>query len=234
MLAQRVAKYIADLLPVHCEICCLEVGRKSSIGGFCHYCRHYFQPLPRCQTCGLPMVAEVVAFGECLKHPPIWHRVYCVGDYQPPLSSYVYRFKYQGQFWQTGKLSSLLATRIDQPAQLLTSVPMHWRRYWRRGYNQSEMLASSLASRLELPYQSLFKRVRATPPQAGLNKAQRKDNLRGAFSIRSRPLAVEHVAIVDDVLTTGSTVYHLCKLLLDAGVKTVDIYCICRTPESAS
>lgn len=234
MLAQRVAKYIADLLPRHCEICGLEVGQDSYLAGFCRYCSQYFEPLPRCQSCGLPMLAEVVACGECLKRPPIWQRIYCVGGYQPPLSSYVYRFKYQGQFWQSDKLASMLATRIEQPAQLVTSVPMHWRRYWWRGYNQSELLARSLATRLRIPYRPLFNRVRPTPPQAGLNKIQRQDNLLNTFSLKSQQTLVEHVAIVDDVLTTGSTVYHLCKLLLDAGVKTVDIYCICRTPEPAS
>lgn len=234
MLAQRVRKYIADLLPMHCEICSLEIIEQGVVQGVCRYCSVYFVPQPRCQSCGLPTVCEVVACGECLQHPPLWQRIYCVGDYQVPLSSYVHRFKYQGQFWQAKKLSSLLAARVEQPAQLITSVPMHWRRYWLRGYNQSELLASAVAQRLQIPYRPLFHRIRATPPQQGLNKAQRKDNLHNAFALMRHCSAAQHVAIVDDVLTTGSTVYHLCKLLLDAGVKTVDIYCICRTPEPAS
>jgi ComF family protein len=128
----------------------------------------------------------------------------------------------------------MFSERVEQPAQLVTCVPMHWRRYCLRGYNQSELLARSIARQFHIPYQSLFRRLRATPPQAGLSKAQRKENLFNAFSLRYQQVPTQHVAIVDDVLTTGSTVYHLCKLLLEAGVKTVDIYCICRTPEPAS
>jgi len=234
MLAQRVGKYIADLLPVYCEICSLDVCDKTPIAGICRHCSRYFAPVPRCQRCGLPTAYEVLACGECLKHPPIWQRVYCVGDYHQPLSTYVHRFKYQGNFWLSGKLSSMFSERVEQPAQLVTCVPMHWRRYCLRGYNQSELLARSIARQFHIPYQSLFRRLRATPPQAGLSKAQRKENLFNAFSLRYQQVPTQHVAIVDDVLTTGSTVYHLCKLLLEAGVKTVDIYCICRTPEPSS
>jgi predicted amidophosphoribosyltransferase len=66
-----------------------------------------------------------------------------------------------------------------------------------------------------------------------MDKKQRKENVRQAFHLR-KSINFEHVAIVDDVLTTGSTVHQLCELLLDAGVKTIDIYCICRTPEPSS
>ncbi|MGD8118525.1 ComF family protein [Vibrio sp. TRT 29B02] len=234
MLAQRVGKYIADLLPVYCGICSLEVDSTTEIQGVCRHCSQYFEPLPRCLRCGLPMVTEAFACGECLKRPPIWQRVYCVGDYQFPLSNYVYRYKYRGQFWLSGQLSSMLAARIEQPAQLVTSVPMHWRRYWVRGYNQSDLLAQAIARKLNVSYQPLFRRLRATPPQAGLSRVERKENLLNAFALQGQQALTQHVAIVDDVLTTGSTVYHLCKLLLEAGVKTVDIYCICRTPEPAS
>ncbi|WP_417852358.1 phosphoribosyltransferase family protein [Vibrio europaeus] len=75
--------------------------------------------------------------------------------------------------------------------------------------------------------------MRATPQQQGLTKAERKRNLDRAFLLNGEIVA-DHIAIVDDVLTTGSTVQHLCELLLEAGVKSVDIYCICRTPEPAS
>ncbi|MFM2588533.1 ComF family protein [Vibrio sp. TBV020] len=124
----------------------------------------------------------------------------------------------------------LLLPRIDIPAEVVTSVPLHWRRKWRRGFNQSELLAASIAKRIERPYIPLFERIRSTQQQKGLNRQQRHMNLNGAFKLKSSK-TYRHVAIVDDVVTTGSTVQHLCKLLLDSGVKSVDIYCVCRTPD---
>lgn len=228
MLAQRVGKYIADLLPVDCELCRLPLNKGE--GPFCHSCLEHFQPQPRCQRCGLPTAVNMAMCGLCLVKPPLWQRLYCVGDYQAPLSDYVHRFKYERQFWQATKLSQLLSPRIGHPADVITSVPLHWTRHWARGFNQSELIAIKLAKQLNRPYQPLFRRTRVTPQQKGLNKLQRQRNLDQAFELKS-DISASHVAIVDDVLTTGSTVHHLCKLLLDAGVKTVDIYCICRTPE---
>jgi ComF family protein len=142
----------------------------------------------------------------------------------------VHKFKYERQFWHASKLSILLAGRIDRKPDLITSVPLHWTRYWWRGFNQSEQLAMALSRDLDVEYRSLFRRVRATPQQQGLSKKERESNMQRAFELRGE-VKFQHVAIVDDVLTTGSTVTHLCQLLLDAKVKTVDIYCVCRTPE---
>lgn len=230
MLAHRMKKYTADLFAPQCELCGLSIGPSARLLWVCEYCEQHFAPQPRCLRCGLPTVIPTAECGACLRTPPLWQQLYCVGDYQVPLSGYVHKLKYQGQFWQADKLAQLLVTRIEQPAELITCVPLHWRRHWRRGFNQSEMLARSLADRLARPYQSLFRRERATPPQLGKNRRQRQANLRGAYCMKGG-VTLKHVAIVDDVLTTGSTVHQLCKLLLDAGVKTIDIYTICRTPE---
>lgn len=230
MLAHRMKKYTTDLFSPQCELCGLTIGTSARLSWLCEYCELHFLPQSRCSRCGLPTVIATLECGTCLRTPPLWQRLYCVGDYQAPLSSYVHKLKYQGQFWQASKLAQLLAVQIEQPAELITCVPLHWRRHWLRGFNQSEMLAISLADKLERPYQSLFRRVRATSPQLGKNRRQRLANLRNAY-IMNRSLTAKHVAIVDDVLTTGSTVQQLCKLLLDAGVKTIDIYTICRTPE---
>ncbi len=233
MVAHWLKKYTTDLLPPHCEVCQLEVGESAGFSWLCEHCQRYISEIPRCYCCGLPMETQVEVCGKCLAEPPVWQRVYCVGGYQQPISGYVHRLKYERQFWQGAKLASLLAPRVKQPAELLTSVPLHWKRQWYRGFNQSELIGLSLAKSLNRPYQNLFKRTRATPPQQGKDRAQRMRNLHDAFRL-IQPINVKHVAIVDDVLTTGSTVQHLCKLLLEAGVETVDIYCICRTPEPAS
>ncbi|HAS62623.1 MAG TPA: amidophosphoribosyltransferase, partial [Vibrio sp.] len=86
------------------------------------------------------------------------------------------------------------------------------------------------AKRLNIPCVSMFQRTRATRSQLGMDRSERQKNLRDAFCLKV-PLNDRSIAIVDDVVTTGSTVQQLCKLLLDAGAKSVDIYCVCRTPE---
>ncbi len=219
--------------PRWCEICQLPLGDDHPVSAppICVYCLRYFQPTPRCQRCGLPTLLNVAQCGQCLRSPPPWQRVVCIGDYQPPLSIYVQRLKYRSQFWHASWLAKQLAERVTSPPELITCVPLHWRRHWQRGFNQSELLSSALARQLSVSHDGrLFQRIRYTAPQQGMNRAERLRNLRHAFRLQQIP-NVQHVAIVDDVMTTGSTVRHLSNLLLEAGVKSIDIYCLCRTPE---
>ncbi|PJC85191.1 amidophosphoribosyltransferase [Vibrio sp. HA2012] len=206
---------------------------------WCPHCLNYFQPSPRCLRCGLPTLAETSLCGQCLSSPPPWQRLFCVGDYQFPLSGYIHQLKHQQKPELSRDLAYLLAPRISQPAPLITCVPLHWKRQLKRGFNQSERLSYYLSRELiRSGYPTrldsrLFKRIKATPPQQGLDKKERESNLKDAFVLRHSPL-YSHVAIVDDVVTTGSTIRHLCSQLLDVGVKTIDIYCVCRTPEPSS
>ncbi|USD32655.1 MULTISPECIES: ComF family protein [Vibrio] len=233
MLTDWIKKHTTYLFPSHCELCHMVIEPEAFHPQFCVTCQLRFAPTIRCRRCGLvtPEVTEMC--GECLVSPPLWTRLYCVGDYQPPLASYVHRLKYEGQYWQAKTLSGLLAPRIDTRPDLITFVPVHWRRYCYRGYNQSEHLAWQISRELAIPCDAVFKKVRSTPRQQGMDKKQRRNNVRQAFCL-TKAIEVEHIAIVDDVLTTGSTVHQLCKLLLGNGVKTVDIYCICRTPEPSN
>ncbi|PML69370.1 amidophosphoribosyltransferase [Vibrio sp. 10N.222.55.F9] len=142
--------------------------------------------------------------------------------------------KYADKFWFARDLSKLLASRIEYPAPLITSVPLHWRRYTHRGFNQSKLLADYTAQELGVESDVLFRRIRSTASQQGLTKSVRLHNLKSAFALRKQDVQgtiPSHVAIIDDVVTTGSTVYQLCQLLLEVDVKRIDIYCICRTPE---
>ena len=95
-------------------------------------------------------------------------------------------------------------------------------------------LAHYTAQELNVKSAVLFRRSRSTASQQGLTKSARQSNLEDAFTLRNTNFSTNddsHVAIIDDVVTTGSTVYQLCQLLLEVGVKRIDIYCICRTPE---
>lgn len=229
MLAEMLKNTITPHIHRLCNICELSLTRDEKT--WCKCCRQHFLFPPHCLCCGLPLLTTQDRCGECLTRPPYWQRLYCLGDYTYPLSQEVQLIKYRGQRWRLPRLVELLTPTIDDKPDLITSVPLHWRRQWRRGFNQSDLMAKQIASQLNVPYlPTWFKRNRSTPYQRGLNNQQRQTNVRHAFTLRhSLSPPVGHVAICDDVVTTGSTVNQLCQLLLDVGVKRVDIYCLCRT-----
>lgn len=230
-----IGRYSASV----CHLCGLSMNKPLNRTIWCQHCLSFFSSKPRCQQCGLVTHSVIDKCGACLADPPLWDRLYCVGDYQPPLSNYIHNLKYQSQTQYTYDLSYLLSKQIIDPAPLFVSMPLHWRRFIQRGYNQSVLLGYYLERHLQsnrathvkhlTKFDSqLFKRIKSTPKQQGLNKQQRVKNLKGAFSLKYIPDQT-HIAIIDDVVTTGSSVRQLCKLLLDVGVKKIDIYCICRT-----
>ncbi|WP_171367987.1 ComF family protein [Vibrio chagasii] len=234
MLSDWLQKHTPRLVTPQCHLCKLDKQPNDHHPRWCNSCLKLFELVPRCKRCGLKTVTAVEQCGECLANPPPWHRLYCVGDYTFPTAGYIQQMKYADKFWFARDLSTLLASRIEEPAYLVTSVPLHWHRYIHRGFNQSQLLARYTAQELKIGHAVLFKRIRSTASQQGLTKSARKSNLKGAFAMRNAnfsALDYSHIAIIDDVVTTGSTVYQLCQLLLEVGVKRIDIYCICRTPE---
>ncbi|WP_260260126.1 ComF family protein [Vibrio intestinalis] len=234
MLAQWWQKNRQRLIVHTCQVCHQPIEPREANNEMpwhvCKACYAQITETSRCRRCGLPSVKSVEQCGECLQTPPLWRALYCVGDYQPPLSSCIHGLKHGRQIQQARWLVDWLMPQVDADCQLITWVPLHWRRQLWRGFNQSEWLARYVAQSLNVPCKGVFRRTRSTLAQQGLNRRQRQMNMRDAFELKTPP-EVERVAIVDDVVTTGSTVHHLCKLLLDAGVKSVDIYCICRTPD---
>ncbi|MDN3611030.1 hypothetical protein QWZ16_15245 [Vibrio ostreicida] len=108
MLTEWVNKLTAKVLPNHCGLCRLPVEPDLAGSVFCAACLAYFSSQPRCQCCGLATHAVVRHCGQCLLNKPLWSRLYCVGEYQAPLSRYVHRLKDGGQYWHAKTLSSLL------------------------------------------------------------------------------------------------------------------------------
>jgi ComF family protein len=160
-----------------------------------------------------------------------------VSDYQAPLRQLIKKFKFQ----HTPELAPLLARLIllhwqrahreqhlNRPDVIL-AVPLQAKRCWRRGYNQSSLLARPLAYWLGCDYRpAALSRVRKTAPQQGLPARMRRRNLRGAFRCHES-LEGRHIALLDDVVTTGSTVAEIARLLQRQGVASIQIWCVCRT-----
>jgi ComF family protein len=133
-----------------------------------------------------------------------------------------------------GRLLGTLLTRALQQAgapypELLLPVPLHPARLRERGFNQAVEIARPLAQALGLPLDlNSCQRRRATAPQAGLEAIERRRNIRGAFAL-TRPLPARHLALIDDVVTTGSTVAELTRLLKRAGAERVEVWALAKT-----
>ncbi|PUB50762.1 gluconate periplasmic binding protein with phosphoribosyltransferase domain, GNT I system [Enterobacter sp. OLF] len=209
-----------------------------SAWGVCSVCtRSLERRITTCPQCGLPAANRYLPCGRCLKKPPPWSALVAVDDYVRPLSRLIHALKFSGQSSLALPLARLLLlavlqarrTRALPKIDMVVNVPLYRRRHWRRGYNQSDLLCRPLARWLGCRYTaSALTRVHATAVQHQLNARLRKRNLKNAFRLE---LAVNglHIAIVDDVVTTGSTVAELSRLLLQSGAASVQVWCLCRT-----
>jgi ComF family protein len=144
----------------------------------------------------------------------------------------VRRLKFGGRLGTARLVGALLADTVqsaqwEQP-QLLIPVPLYRARLRQRGYDQAQAIAAECGRRLGIPMDAhACRRKRATAPQAGLTRAKRRRNLRGAFEVVNA-IQAQHVAVIDDVMTTGTTVGELAAALKRSGVARVDVWALCR------
>lgn len=187
--------------------------------------------MPSVRTAG---PVKHAALGRCLQKPPPWQRLVTVNDYRPPLSGLIHQLKFNKRPELAPALARLLLLRIRHSPDLphpdrIISVPLWQRRQWRRGFNQSDLLCRPLSRWLGCAWRSdALTRRRRTATQHQLSARLRKQNLKNAFQLELS-LQGHHIAIVDDVVTTGSTVAEISRLLLRNGAATVQVWCICRT-----
>ncbi|MGE8189118.1 phosphoribosyltransferase family protein [Pseudomonas sp. NPDC086278] len=193
-----------------------------------------------CQTCALPLPAAGLTCGQCLKRPPAFEQVAAPWTYSFPVDTLITRFKHAAK-WPFGHLlaellAEFLQHRFDEDLNrpdALVPVPLAGKRLRQRGFNQAAMLARWLGSRLDIPCdETLLSRIQETSAQQDLNAEARNKNLRNAFALTSdASVKGRHLALVDDVLTTGATAQALARLLMEAGAARVDVYCLARTPK---
>jgi ComF family protein len=236
---------LEGLFPQHCALCGLQSSRDLPLCAGCegdlqvnhHCCRRCALPLPL----PLPEAASepgTVLCGQCQQHPPPFNRVTAPWLYDEMLAYLIHRWKYRREHHLTDLFARLLLRSQPPPAvDLLVPVPLHWRRRWQRGFNQSELLCHRLVrlcpELANTPVDGrMLLRNRATAPQSGMDARQRAGNLQGAFTVRG-PCDNLRLAVVDDVLTTGATATAVANALQTAGAVRVEIWCLARTPAPA-
>jgi ComF family protein len=163
--------------------------------------------------------------------------VYTFGSYESTLRALIHLFKYTGVRPLARPLGALLARAIprEQRFDLVIPMPLHWKKRWSRGYNQSELLAREIGRRWGVPVRNMVRRVKPTAPQAGLSNAQRRLNVSGAFRIRNgASLKGLRVLLIDDVLTTGATAGACARVLKRAGASHVAVAAVARTDRRIS
>jgi ComF family protein len=198
---------------------------------------------PRCCLCGFEGTAPDLDLCGCCHDELPWEAVRLPSlltalRFEPPVDGLIRKLKYSGALEHGRVLGELLAEAVRLSGgvlpRLLVPVPLHEARLRVRGFNQAANISRYAGRSLGIP--QLWhgvRRVRNTPSQTGLNREQRHDNVRGAFALagdaaRKRLLAAGHVAVIDDVATTGSTLAELKCVLLAAGVRRVDLWAVAR------
>lgn len=229
---QRLPKPRA-LLPGRCLLCAGPSHREA----LCPAClRGLPWPGTSCPQCALPAADEHHPCGACLLHPPPWHTARAGLCYAFPVDILVRQLKYSrqlaaGRALAQAMLAGTLPAVTAEPSQApwLVPVPLHWRRETWRGFNQAHEIANHLARHTRWPLQGdRLRRRRPTSPQAGMNAAQRRKNLTGAFVWNGPELHGHEVILIDDVLTTGATAAACCRAL--AGAKRIHLWIAARTP----
>lgn len=214
---------------------CLLCGLPSHSGSLCDGC-HNDLPLnqSRCRCCALPMQQDGLLCGNCQKHPPAFDSSHVPLLYHQPVTRLVHDFKFRQHLPAGRQLVESFCQSLQQRSaalpQRLIPVASHDSRVRQRGMDTALWIANRVSRQTGIRVErKLLRRRLIKPDQHGLPARLRRDNPRESFSLTGRP-GFGHAAIVDDVMTTGSTVNEIARLLRAAGVEKIEVWAIARTP----
>ena len=233
-----IALQATDLMLARaCGGCAQAFAPGQATAGWCSPClRAITCERPRCQRCGLE--SHQTPCSHCLAAPLPFEHTVVLGAYQPPLDRIIRVFKFGRQPALGRALAAALAPRVShallhwpptRPRPIVVAIPLAHERLAERGYNQSLLIARSLATRCGLGLSpGALRRTRAGQPQSSLSRGARQPNIAHAF-VAAQPLS-QPVLLVDDVMTTGATLIAASRALLEAGAPSVTCAVIARTP----
>ncbi len=200
---------------VWCEAC--DAALPYLAGSHCPICA---KPTPNGEVCG-----------HCLKDPPAFSHTIAVFAYSFPIDRLIQAMKYDEQIFLARMMAKKLAPLIDRPnlPDCLIAMPLHPERLKSRGFNQAQLIAKPLSKSLGVPLLNrACQRLRDTPSQTSLPFDQRGKNMRGAFGCDA-DFSGKHVALIDDVMTSGASMNALAKAALAKGAARVSAWVISRT-----
>jgi ComF family protein len=236
--AHTAAGRLLDLIyPPQCLACRTVVDRQGMLCPDCWSALVFVTP-PHCARCGLPFeydIGDGALCGACLAREPVYQRARAALVYDDASRPLILSFKHGDRLHAAAPYAAFLAragAALIGDADVIVPVPLHWRRLFRRRYNQSAILAQRLGQQCGKPVLvDALRRVRPTPSQGGLSRDGRLRNVRGAFQARlgaTPRLAQARILLIDDVLTTGATVEACARALLRAGAASVDVLVLAR------
>ena len=226
-LARAFRPVLDFALPPRCGGCGTIVDEVDSFCADCWRKLEFLGP-GGCSRCGLPLKAtDADTCAACLAKPPRLDRIRAAVAYDDISRSIAIRLKYGRKVALARTMSRYMQPLVgDVPAgTLLVPVPLHRWRLWRRGFNQSAMVAKELSRRTGLQVAvDALRRTRSTPPLKGMNVSQRRRAVAGAFKTTAgAELRGRTVVLIDDVLTTGSTANACARVIRRAGAQRVDL-----------
>lgn len=233
------------VLPVDC-LGCGQSLRRDPTPYLCRPCWDLITPLSgaRCTHCDRPFASQTATAWSpahrchsCIERPPSYDRAWTLYPYLPPLRDAICALKYRNVYGLAPVLSKLMIRALppDLNVDVVVPVPLHRSRLRAREFNQSLLLADRVGRYLMRPVSTIdLVRVTATEPQTALTRSERLRNLRRAFHVRNAvPFAGRHVLLVDDVLTTGTTVNECAKALRMAGAESISALTLARTIDTS-
>jgi ComF family protein len=243
-MLQNAAQQMLDIVyPPSCIACLAAVQQSAALCTACWSAMPFIER-PFCERLGTPFTHDLgpgLISPEAIANPPVYGRARAVARFEDgPARQLVHRLKYGDRAelaapmgrWMTRAGAELLFG-----ADLLIPVPLHRRRLFQRRFNQAAVLAQTISGLSGVPTDPLvLRRVRPTPPQVGLSRAQRADNVQGAFRVspEDRPKVQDRkIVLVDDVMTSGATANAASRVLLRAGAASVDVVVFARVVHSA-
>ncbi len=243
LIARSLDRSIAGLLRFFLPWAC--AGCRTPLAGLDDqgFCGHCWLSIPRiqglvCQACGIPLKFGGFRCHSCRQRsPPLLVRA--ATEYRGSIPSAVFRFKYAGRKSLAKSLGTLLRYAWNHSPELhnvqgVIPVPLYPKNERVRGFNQAELLASQLASDIGLPLVPLLIRSRKTPSQTELNRSERRDNVRAAFTLQPLTAAQREILhgrsflLVDDVCTTTSTLAECARVLRRGGAGAVKALVLAR------
>lgn len=239
--AVRLRQYL-NALPCFCEICA-----RPAVNLLCEKCRLRLAHNDKCcvqcaeelpATMGRVSAPQSKRCGRCISNPPAFQQTFFAYDYNGPVAKLIQRFKFNEALILNHLLADMITSNLrahEFPLpDALIPVPLHPARLKQRGFNQSFELAKSVGKTLNIAvHHALLIRTRNTPKQSGLNRKTRENNIKGAFRFQAgkdkASLAGKHLAIIDDVITTGSTTREVAKVLKRSGAGRISVIAVAKT-----